>query len=213
MQFSLSEVDSSWRPFFSKNIDQVEAILSDLSSVEFTPGRENIFRAFRQPVDQIRVVIFGQDPYPGHGVADGLAFSSPHGNPIPASLRNIFTEYSTDLELPIPTSPDLSLWAERGVLLLNRTLTTVVGERNAHLGLQWKDFTFSVAQFLGEHSVVAILWGNYAKELAMHFSDVIETAHPSPLSAYRGFFGSKPFSRSNEILIANNQIPINWRLT
>jgi uracil-DNA glycosylase len=212
MQFSFSEVHPSWENFFNKHLDQVEAILSDLSSSDFTPSGENLFRSFRQPVDRIQVVIFGQDPYPGEGVADGLAFSSPAGNAIPASLRNIFSEYSTDLSLPIPTSPDLSLWSERGVMLLNRTLTTAVGERNAHLGLQWKEFTFSVAHFLGERSVVAILWGNYAKELASLFEYFIESAHPSPLSAYRGFFGSKPFSRCNQILLKKGEKPIDWKL-
>jgi uracil-DNA glycosylase len=212
MQFSFSEVDSSWAPFFQDHLDQVESILSELPPYEFTPSRESLFRSFRQPVDRIQVVIFGQDPYPGEGVADGLAFSSPPGNPIPASLRNIFSEYSADLNLPTPTSPDLSPWSERGVMLLNRTLTTAVGERNAHVGLQWKEITFSVAQFLGERSVVAILWGNYAKELAPQFEYFIESAHPSPLSAYRGFFGSKPFSRCNEILLEKNEKPIDWKL-
>jgi uracil-DNA glycosylase len=160
----------------------------------------------------VKVLILGQDPYPGEGVADGLAFSAREGNPIPASLRNIFKEYVEDLNLPFPTSPDLSAWSERGVLLLNRTLTTSVGERNVHLSKGWIDFTQNVAEQLASRGVVAILWGNYARSLCSLFSNVIESPHPSPLSARRGFFGSKPFSRANQLLIQDGKSPINWQL-
>ncbi|CAN2198646.1 Ung Uracil DNA glycosylase [Candidatus Nanopelagicaceae bacterium] len=212
MQFALDEVDSSWHPFFQSHLALLNEILGEISSESYTPARENIFRAFRQPLSEVRIVIFGQDPYPGDGVADGLAFSSPSSQTIPASLRNIFKEYAEDLSLPVPISPDLSIWSERGVLLLNRSLTTVVGERNAHLGLRWKSFTEDVAKYLGTRSVVAILWGNYARELAEYFQFSIESAHPSPLSARRGFFGSRPFSTSNSILREIGRLEVDWTL-
>jgi uracil-DNA glycosylase len=212
MSFSLNEVDSSWHPFFSNHLSVVSEILNEIGDESFTPAREDIFRAFREPLSNIRVVIFGQDPYPGERVADGLAFSSRPENPIPASLRNIFKEYSEDLEMEIPRSPDLSRWSENGVLLLNRSLTTVVGSRNAHVGLRWKVLTEEIASYLGAKQVVGILWGNYAKELAPYFPYSIQSAHPSPLSARRGFFGSKPFSRANSLLREMGQPEIDWRL-
>jgi uracil-DNA glycosylase len=211
MQFSLDEVHNSWHPVFSQHLDRINEILSSLGS-DVTPQRSDIFRAFRLPLDDVKVLILGQDPYPGEGVADGLAFSAREGNPIPASLRNIFKEYVEDLNLPVPTSPDLSAWSERGVLLLNRTLTTSVGERNVHLSKGWIDFTHTIAEVLATRGVVAILWGNYARSLSSLFSNVIESPHPSPLSARRGFFGSKPFSRANQLLIAEGKNPINWQL-
>ena len=212
MNFSLDEVHSTWHPFFKEHQTLLKAILAEISSEEFTPARSNIFRAFRQPLSDIRVVIIGQDPYPGLGVADGLAFSSHSSQPIPASLRNIFREYADDLGLPAPATPDLSKWSENGVLLLNRSLTTVVGERNAHVGLQWKTFTESVAILLGARPIVGILWGNYAKEISRCFQYSIESAHPSPLSARRGFFGSKPFSRANALLKELGRQEVDWKL-
>ena len=211
MLFSLDEVDRSWWPFFQERLATVNSILSSLEE-PFTPSRENIFRAFRQPLDEIRVLILGQDPYPAVGVADGLAFSSQGHGAIPASLRNIFKEYSTDLLLPTPTSPDLSPWSQRGVILLNRTLTTVTGSSNAHLAKGWSAFTYDVTALLAERGVVAILWGNNARELAPLFTEVIESVHPSPLSARNGFFGSRPFTRANALLVNNGRDPINWQL-
>ena len=212
MNFSLNEVEPSWHPLFSKHQKTLEELLVEISGSEFTPTRSNIFRAFQQPLSDIRVVIFGQDPYPGVGVADGLAFSSHSGNPIPASLRNIFKEYVDDLGYEVPDSPDLSNWSTNGVLLLNRTLTTVVGERNAHVGSRWKEFTLDVARELAGMDVVAILWGNYARELVPLFANRIESPHPSPLSARRGFFGSRPFSSANRLLMDAGKEPVNWKL-
>ena len=212
MPFSFDEVDTSWHPLFASHLTLINEILNQISEESFTPEREHVFRAFRQPVSDIRVVIFGQDPYPGESVADGLAFSSPAHNSTPASLRNIFKEYANDLQVPPPSNPDLSCWSERGVLLLNRTLTTVVGERNAHLGLQWKVLTEATAALLGERNIVAILWGNHAKELSHYFTHSIESAHPSPLSAHRGFFGSKPFTRANSLLKGLGMQEIDWIL-
>ena len=212
MKLSLDEIDPSWHDFFRPRIDLIDSILTSLQDEVITPERENIFRAFRVPLPDIRVVIFGQDPYPGVGIADGLAFSSKPNNPIPASLRNIFKEYSEDLGISIPTSPDLSNWSNAGVLLLNRSLTTVEGSRNAHLSTRWKDFTLDVAKYLGERQVVAILWGNFARELSEYFEYSIESAHPSPLSARRGFLGSKPFTTSNAMLTKLGRQPIDWQL-
>lgn len=211
MTFSLEEVDPSWRPFFSDHINSINEILSSLNYEEISPARENIFRAFTSPLEDVRVLILGQDPYPGIGVADGLAFSSPQSR-IPASLRNIYKEYSEDLALPVPKSADLTTWAQRGVLLLNRTLTTSVGERNAHLARGWSAVTLSIAQMLADRDTVAILWGNNARELAPLFNYRIESVHPSPLSARRGFFGSRPFSSANKLLIKSGQEPIDWQL-
>jgi uracil-DNA glycosylase len=210
MDFSLSEVDASWRSFFEPHLDQIDSILGNLEE-DVTPARGAIFRAFTYPLEDIRVLIIGQDPYPGDSVADGLAFSS-QAEKIPASLRNIFKEYESDLGLPAPASPDLSSWAENGVALLNRTLTTSVGERNAHRDSRWREFTFLVAQELAEREVVAILWGNDARELSHLFRYCIESVHPSPLSARKGFFGSKPFSRANELLKSSGRQPIDWRI-
>jgi len=211
MSFSLEEVHPSWRPFFAEHVGAIDEILSSLDDQEISPSRENIFRAFTFSLDNVRVLILGQDPYPGHGVADGLAFSSP-SLPIPASLRNIYKEYVEDLTLPIPTSADLTAWAERGVLLLNRTLTTSTGERNAHLSKGWSPLTLSIAQLLAGRDVVAILWGNSARELAPLFKNRVESAHPSPLSARRGFFGSKPFSAANKMLEETGRETIDWKL-
>jgi uracil-DNA glycosylase len=211
MTFSLEEVHPTWRPFFAEHRDNINETLSALADDETSPARGMIFRAFTFPLDNVRVLILGQDPYPGIGVADGLAFSSPLA-PIPASLRNIYKEYSEDLALPIPKSADLTIWAQRGVLLLNRTLTTSVGERNAHLAKGWSALTLSVAQSLADRGVVAILWGNSARELAPLFKYRIESVHPSPLSARRGFFGSKPFTSANRLLLETGREPIDWKL-
>lgn len=212
MDFSLSEVDSSWVPFFDKKVGAINSILSELEFSKITPARNDIFRAFRAPIEEVKVVIIGQDPYPGLGVADGLAFSTQNGKKIPASLRNIFKEYSSDLSLETPTTTDLSSWSTQGVMLLNRTLTTAVGERNAHLDNGWREITFEIASHLGSRDVIAILWGKEAADLAPLFSQSIISPHPSPLSAYRGFFGSRPFSRVNSILQSKKMHPIDWKL-
>ena len=175
------------------------------------PSRTDIFRAFTLPLHDVKAVIFGQDPYPGEGVADGLAFST-RGAKIPASLRNIFKEYVEDLGLSAPNSGDLTPWHLNGVLLLNRTLTTETGERNAHYGAGWSAFTNDVAKALGQVDLVAILWGANARELAPYFKQKVESVHPSPLSARNGFFGSKPFSSANTILAELGRTPIDWSL-
>jgi uracil-DNA glycosylase len=210
MNFSLSEVDSSWHEIFAPHIPSIGNLLATLP-VDHAPARSDIFRAFTLPLHDVKVVIFGQDPYPAHGVADGLAFST-RGPKIPASLRNIFKEYSDNLGLTVPKSGDLTAWHLNGVLLLNRTLTTVTGERNAHYGAGWSAFTSDVAKALGQLDAVAILWGANARELAPYFKWKIESVHPSPLSARNGFFGSKPFSRTNELLKELGRPPIDWAI-
>jgi uracil-DNA glycosylase len=162
------------------------------------------------PLESIRVVIFGQDPYPTPGNATGFAFAVPNESKVPASLRNIFKEFQDDLGLVALPSTDLSQWSNQGVLLLNRALTY---SPDGQISLtQWAPITNAIAAELGRRDVVAILWGNDARSLKNYFRDdwVIESAHPSPLSAYRGFFGSKPFSRVNRILIQNSLPIIDW---
>lgn len=212
MQLPIERVDPSWDPLFVEQQAALLEIFQSLASVMHTPPRERIFRAFECPLKDVRVVIFGQDPYPGPGVADGLAFSSQPHQQIPASLRNVFKELNDDIGIDSPLTPDLTSWSRSGVMLLNRTLTTVEGERNAHLNNGWRSFTDAAAKLLAARNVVAILWGNNARELAPLFKNRIESAHPSPLSAHRGFFGSRPFSTANRLLQESGREPINWSI-
>lgn len=182
-----------------------------------TPTGANILRAFATPPESVRAVIFGQDPYPGLAHASGLAFSvERHVTPLPPSLRNIRTEYSSDVALALPSHGDLQAWANAGVLLLNRHLTTLVGSPGAHRSLGWAGFTNHVVSVLADSSqyFVAILWGRQAQELKPLLGDtpIIESAHPSPLSAHRGFFGSRPFSRTNRYREEAGFVPIDWSL-
>jgi len=183
-----------------------------------TPAPEDILRAFQTPPQMVKAVIVGQDPYPGAGHADGLAFSVPRRvSPLPASLRNIRHEYSDDLGLRLPPHGDLSRWADNGVLLINRHLTTLVGAPGAHRSLGWARFTDLVVARLAQSLdfVVAVLWGKEAQELGPMWGEHprIESAHPSPLSARRGFFESRPFSRVNEFCENRGVVPIDWSLT
>lgn len=176
------------------------------------PGFHNIFRSLSRSIESTHAVIFGQDPYPTRGHAHGLAFSVDQSvTALPPSLRNIFTELSTDCGVT-RNSGDLSDWFDKGVLLVNRVLTTQTGTSLAHEDFGWQEVTNAVAKELGKHDVVAISWGKSAGELAQYFRPEwrIESVHPSPLSAYRGFFGSKPFSRCNEILVSHQKSPIHW---
>lgn len=180
--------------------------------VDVAPEFRNIFRSLSRSIESTQVVIFGQDPYPTRGHAHGLAFSVDNSvSPLPPSLRNMFTELSTDCGVTRKTG-DLSDWFDQGVLLVNRALTTQTGTSLAHSDFRWREVTDAVAQELGKHDVVAILWGKSAGELSGYFRPEwrLESVHPSPLSAYRGFFGSKPFSRCNEILVAHQKSPVNW---
>ncbi len=209
-----NQLHPDWQTVLSEHKQIISTIESQLDREQVTPPFHQIFRALEKPISSIKVVIFGQDPYPGLGHAHGLAFSVEKSvTPIPASLRNIFEELSNDLATSKRDNPDLSDWSDQGVLLLNRILTTQVGISLAHKDYGWQAITNTVAEELGKHAIVAILWGKPAGELRQYFKDefVIESAHPSPLAAYRGFFGSKPFSRTNEILRINNISAIDWK--
>ncbi|MGH3929455.1 MAG: uracil-DNA glycosylase [Pseudonocardiaceae bacterium] len=184
----------------------------------YLPAGANILRAFTQPFGQVRVLIVGQDPYPTPGHAVGLSFSvEPDVRPLPRSLDNIFGEYREDLGLPMPSTGDLSPWAERGILLLNRVLTVEPGKPGSHRGKGWEEVTEQAIRALVAREaqpLVAILWGRDARNLRPMLSDVpcIESAHPSPMSADRGFFGSRPFSRVNHLLAELGDEPVDWTL-
>jgi uracil-DNA glycosylase len=209
--FDSSLVHSSWHFLFEPHQELISRILTEISQENFTPDFSQIFRSFQIPLDSITCLIVGQDPYPTAGHAHGLAFSTDETvKPLPKSLQNIFTELESDIGRKLPQSGDLSSWTAQGVMLLNRVLTTRVGEANAHSKLGWQKFTDAVAQELGKRDIVAVLWGKQAQELSHHFAFRIESAHPSPLSSYRGFFGSQPFSKVNEILISQGKKPIDW---
>jgi uracil-DNA glycosylase len=183
----------------------------------YLPAGANVLRAFQQPFDRVRVLIVGQDPYPTPGHPVGLSFSvAPDVSPIPRSLANIYAEYSKDLGYPMPSTGDLSPWCDQGVLLLNRVLTVSPGKPASHRGKGWEAVTEQAIRALVDRSepLVAILWGRDAATLKPMLGDVpfIESAHPSPLSASRGFFGSRPFSRANELLEELGDDPVDWRL-
>ncbi len=184
----------------------------------YLPSGANVLRAFQQPFESVRVLIVGQDPYPTPGHAVGLSFSvAPNVRPLPPSLINIFREYQSDLGFPAPSNGDLSPWAQRGVLLLNRALTTAPGRPTAHRGKGWEAVTAQAITALAARGtpLVAILWGRDARDLRPMLGTgvpCIESAHPSPMSADRGFFNSRPFSRANELLVRGGAEPIDWRL-
>jgi len=206
-------VHDSWLRLLDPVAPEIEIILKKIANEDIAPRREEIFRAFDIDLEKVRVVIFGQDPYPTKGNAMGLAFSVPENvTPIPSSLRNIFRELESDLGFEKPANGDLTAWERSGVLLLNRVLTTRVGETAAHSDLGWQHITNHISRELGARGVIAILWGKSAQELSGNFIKYTSSAHPSPLSAYRGFFGSKPFSRTNELLVAQGEEPIDWSL-
>lgn len=215
-------VDASWAEALAPVAERITAIGAFLRAEraagrEVLPAGDRILRAFRQPLAATRVLIVGQDPYPTPGHAVGLSFSvGPEVRPLPPSLVNIFKEYSSDLELPPPASGDLSPWADRGVLLLNRSLTVQPGRANAHQGRGWEAVTEQAIRALATRGgpLVAILWGRNARDLKPLLAGVpaIESAHPSPLSARNGFFGSRPFSRANALLVEQGGEPVDWRL-
>jgi uracil-DNA glycosylase len=181
------------------------------------PAPEDLLRAFRQPFGDVRVLIVGQDPYPTPGHPIGLAFAvNAHVRPLPRSLANIYTELEADLGLPRPQHGDLSAWTDQGVLLLNRALSVRAGSAGSHRGHGWETVTDqAIRALVGRgHPLVAILWGKDAGRLAPLLGDtpVLESAHPSPLSARRGFFGSRPFSRANRLLVDQGAAPVQWSL-
>lgn len=183
----------------------------------YLPSGDNVLRAFKQPFDDVRVLIVGQDPYPTPGHPVGLSFSvDPKVSRLPGSLVNIFSEYSADLGYPTPSTGDLSPWTERGVLLLNRVLTVEPGKPGSHRGKGWEQVTEQAIRALAarDKPLVAILWGRDARNLAPVLGDTprIESAHPSPMSAHNGFFRTHPFSRANQLLQGQDAKPIDWKL-
>ncbi|MTD44529.1 uracil-DNA glycosylase [Conexibacter sp. W3-3-2] len=215
-------VDPGWARALDPVADRIAA-MGDFLRAEIAAGRrvlprgEHVLRAFARPLADVRVLVVGQDPYPTPGHAVGLSFSvAPDVRPLPPSLRNIFREYEDDLGHPPPSSGDLSAWADRGVLLLNRALTVEAGRANAHQGKGWEPVTEQAIRALAERGgpLVAILWGRNARSLRPLLGDVpcLESAHPSPLSARNGFFGSRPFSRTNALLQQQGAAPVDWRL-
>ena len=209
------QLHPGWRDLLEGSLDLLERIERELQVDAYLPAREDVMKSLSFDPMQARVLILGQDPYPSAIDAMGLAFSTARRDgKLPASLKNIYRELVDDLDIPHPTSGDLSPWCKQGVVLLNRTLTCAEGESNSHRDIGWREFTDQVVSVLAQQGVVAILWGANAQEVEHHFpkSDCISSVHPSPLSAYRGFFGSKPFSRANQILVGKGRQPINWSI-
>ncbi len=221
----LSElVHPTWVEALSGEVDTITAIGEFLRAETaggrpWLPAGEHILRAFTQPLPDVRVLIVGQDPYPTPGHPIGLSFAvAPDVRPLPRSLQNIYKELASDLGVATPPHGDLSAWTTQGVLLLNRVLTVQAGESGSHRGIGWEQVTDAAIKALvdrDDQPLVAILWGKDAQSLAPALPDVpiIASAHPSPMSADRGFFGSKPFSRANEFLYELGVDPINWSLT
>lgn len=215
-------VHPSWAQVLAPVAGQVAAmgefLRAELASGRgYLPAGEHVLRAFGGPLDDVRVLIVGQDPYPTPGHAVGLCFSvAPEVRPIPKSLVNIYRELVDDLGVPVPSSGDLSAWADQGVLLLNRVLTVRPGASGSHRGKGWEAITDAAMAALVARGgpLVAILWGRDARTLAPALGRIprIETAHPSPLSASGGFFGSRPFSRANALLVEQGAEPVDWRL-
>jgi uracil-DNA glycosylase len=224
-----SIIDPGWADALEPVAGRIAA-MGDFLRAEVAAGRrylpagENVLRAFKQPFAGVRVLIVGQDPYPTPGHAVGLSFSvAPEVRRLPASLVNIFREYSDDLGYPAPATGDLTPWSQRGVLLLNRVLTVQPGKPGSHRGKGWEEVTDQAIRALaarktagrvGREPLVAILWGRDARTLVPLLEGVpsIESAHPSPYSAANGFFGSRPFSRANQLLEQQGAEPIDWKL-
>jgi len=207
-----NQLHPEWQEALHSQRSEIERIDLFLRNRDIAPTFDLIFRALHHPISHTRVVIIGQDPYPTKGHAHGLAFSVDRTvSPLPASLRNIFEELKSDCGIT-RSYGDLSDWADQGVMLLNRILSTDSGFSMAHNKLGWEEITNTIASVLGKQPVVAVLWGRYAAQLIGYFKGemVITSAHPSPLSAYRGFFGSQPFSAINSKLTEQGMPAINW---
>ncbi|MGD7003323.1 uracil-DNA glycosylase [Corynebacterium halotolerans] len=215
-------VHPSWQPVLEPVAEQIHR-LGDFLRAEnenghgYLPAGTDVLRAFTYPFDEVKVLIIGQDPYPTPGHAMGLSFSTTPGvRPLPRSLGNIFKELSSDLGIPAPTDGDLTAWSRQGVALLNRVLTVRPGKAASHRGKGWEEVTECAIRALAERDLplVAILWGRDAQATRRFLGDTpcIESPHPSPLSASRGFFGSRPFSRANEYLTTRGAEPVDWRL-
>ena len=216
-------IDAGWADALAPVQPQLDAIGQVLDAdaeagVRVLPAEENILRAFAAPLDGVRVLVVGQDPYPTPGHSIGLAFAAePHVRPLPRSLANIYRELADDLGTPPPASGDLTPWTRNGVLLLNRVLTVRAGESGSHRGIGWEAVTDCAIRALvaRQTPLVAILWGRDAQALGpvLGATPIVASVHPSPLSASRGFFGSRPFSRVNELLREQGAEPVDWSLS
>ena len=217
------KIEESWKSALSEEFDKDYFVkLTDFVRSEYLSGKAiypapaNIFNAFNLcPLDKVKVVIIGQDPYHEPGQAHGLCFSVLPPTPIPPSLQNIYKEIKNDIGKPSSTCGDLTSWAEQGVLLLNATLTVQAHIAASHAGKGWEQFTDSVIKILSQReNIVYMLWGSYAQKKAEFVNPeknlILKSAHPSPLSAHRGFFGNHHFSRANEYLVNHGKEPINW---
>jgi len=219
-------LDELVEPGWAKALEPVAsriAAMGDFLRAEIAAGRtylpagEHVLRAFQRPFDEVRVLIVGQDPYPTPGMAIGLSFAvAPEVRSLPGSLENIFREMHSDIGAPRPSNGDLTPWTQQGVLLLNRALTTAPRQPGAHRGKGWEEVTEQAIRALAGRGrpLVSILWGRDARNLRPLLGQlpVIESAHPSPMSADRGFFGSRPFSRANDLLVQQGAQPVDWRL-
>lgn len=218
------KIEQSWKDVLSAEFEKdYFKKLTDFVRGEYLSGKtiypepKNIFNAFNLcPLSKVKVVIIGQDPYHEPGQAHGLCFSVESGVDLPPSLINIYKEIESDIERKSITNGDLTAWANQGVLLLNSTLTVRAHAAASHSGMGWETFTDSVIRIVAQHRkhIVYMLWGSFAQKKAEFVNAtenlILTSAHPSPLSAYRGFFGNRHFSRANEYLIANGKTPINW---
>lgn len=216
-------VGNDWQPIFDIETKKEyylklrEELVKEYMTQKVFPDKSDIFNAFKYcSYEDTKVCIIGQDPYHDINQAHGLAFSVKEGVSLPPSLMNIYKELEDDMGVPAKTSGCLDNWAKQGVLLLNAVLTVRAHQAASHRKLGWEEFTDNAIKQLNEREkpVVFILWGNFARKKAELITNtqhyIIESAHPSPLSASRGFFGSKPFSKANKFLLKNNIIPINW---
>ena len=207
-----------WQPYLDSHRETINSIGEKLrgladSGNRILPDRKLVFRALEVPPNGVKVLLIGQDPYPNAQDACGLAFSvTPRSSGLPGSLMNIQKEIITDIGSTNSADGDLSRWADQGVMLLNRILTVTAGESGSHGKFGWEPITRTIAEVCAAQGAVALLWGNSARELANLFQSdqLVEGVHPSPLSAHRGFLGSKPFSKVNQVLHELGHKPINW---
>ncbi|GAB3477810.1 uracil-DNA glycosylase [Amycolatopsis cihanbeyliensis] len=215
-------VESGWAKALEPVADRIremgEFLRAEIAAGRsYLPSGDNVLRAFQQPFHEVRALIVGQDPYPTPGHPIGLCFAvAPDVRPLPKSLINIFAEYRDDLGYPEPSNGDLTPWTEQGVLLLNRALTVRPGAPNSHQGKGWEEVTDQAIRALAarDEPMVAILWGSNARKLKPLLGRVpcVESVHPSPMSAHNGFFGSRPFSRTNDLLAQQGADPVDWKL-
>jgi len=217
------KIEKSWKEALQAEFDKpyfaalVDFVKREYATKRIFPPAPLIFNAFDQcPLDEVKVVILGQDPYHGPGQAHGLCFSVNDGVEFPPSLINIFKEIERDLHIPLPSTGNLLRWAKQGVLLLNATLTVEAHRAGSHQGKGWEVFTDAVIRVLSEkrENLVFMLWGSYAQQKGIQINHskhlVLRSVHPSPLSAYRGFIGCGHFSEANEFLISKEKTPIQW---